>query len=314
MATKVIIDCDPGIDDAVALTMALFDPRLDVLAITPTAGSVDADQATANVQAILNQLDPPRYPRIARAVLPEDASVIDDRDLHGRDGLGDFAVNATERQHTATSDKVIADLIRQYPNEISIICLGPLTNIARAFQRDPQVAKLVDKLVISGGAVSCSGNVTAAAEWNMYFDPPAARAVFHSATTKTLVPLDVTNKVTFGVDLVEKISNSTSRAGVLLHKLLQHAFRVSRMKLGREVIPLQDAVALLAVLEPTLFECQEFPGDVETSGDITRGVTIFDRRERVSEQSNMEVAMDIDRDEARNQIVRGLRFAIQATK
>ena len=279
MTTKVIIDCAPGIDDAVALALALFDPRLEVLAITATAGSVDADQATTNIQAILSQLDPPRFPRIGRATPADNAPVIDDRDLQGPDGLGDFSVNAMERQHIHSSEKVIAELLRLYPDEITLICLGPLTNIARVFLRDATAANMVDRLVISGGAVSCNGNVTAAAELNMFFDPAAARTVFRSPTTKSLVPLDVTNQVTFGVDLLEKLPDKFDHVGALLHPMLQHAFRVSHQKLGREVIPLQDPVTMLAALEPSLFEWREMPGDVEIRGEITRGMTIFDRRE-----------------------------------
>jgi len=312
MANKVIIDCDPGIDDAVALAMALFDPRLEVLAVTATAGSVDADQSTSNVQTILTQLDPPRLPRLGRATPSSNAPVLDDGYLHGPNGLGDFPVTSSERQHTPPSEKVIGELLRLYPDEITLICLGPLTNIARVFQRDATLANMVGKLVISGGAVQCNGNVTAAAELNMFFDPPAARSVFHSLTTKSLVPLDVTNTVTFGVDLLEKLPSRNGKVGSMLHKMLQHAFRVSHQKLGREVIPLQDPVALVAALEPSLFEWKEIPGDVETSGEITRGMTIFDRRYGADDRSNMEVALGVDKHEVRNQVVRGLLYAGQS--
>lgn len=311
MSTKVIIDCDPGIDDAVALAMALFDPRLDVLAITATAGSVDADQATNNVQAIVAQLDPPRFPRIGRATPSDNAPVADDRYLLGPDGLGDYSIHVTDRQHMHSSEKVIAELLRLYPDEITLICLGPLTNIARVFQRDASIAKAVGKLLISGGALQCNGNITAAAEQNMFFDPPAAKTVFHSPTTKSLVPLDVTNPVTFGVDLLEKLPNKEQPVGSMLHQMLQHAFRVSHQKLGREVIPLQDAVTMIAALEPSLFDWQEMPGDVETRGEITRGMTIFDRRDRGADRSNMEVATSVSRAEVRAQVVRGLQYAGQ---
>ncbi|WP_068133516.1 nucleoside hydrolase [Roseimaritima ulvae] len=311
MSTKVIIDCDPGIDDAVALTLALFDPRLDVLAITATAGSVDAEQATNNVQAIVAQLDPPRFPRIGRATPSENAPVVDDRYLLGPDGLGDFSVHVTDRQHMHSSEKVISELLRLYPDEITLICLGPLTNVARVFQRDASLAKTVGKLLISGGAVQCNGNITVAAEQNMFFDPPAAQTVFHSPTTKSLVPLDVTNATTFGVDLLEKLPNKEEPVGKMLHQMLQHAFRVSHQKLGRELIPLQDAVTLIAALEPDLFDWEEMPGDVETRGAITRGMTIFDRRDRRTDRCNMEVALSGSRTEIRAQVVRGLRYAGQ---
>ena len=125
MTRKIIIDCDPGIDDATALCMALFDPRLEVLAITATAGTVDADQATSNVISVVQQLDPTKYPRIGKASTPEDAPVVDDRYLNGGDGLGDCNFPESARQHLPTSEKVIAELARKYPNEVTMFLNPP---------------------------------------------------------------------------------------------------------------------------------------------------------------------------------------------
>jgi purine nucleosidase len=311
MTRKVIIDCDPGIDDAVALCLALFDPRLEVLAITATAGTVDAPQATLNVQAILSQLDPAKYPRIGVASPPTDAPVWGDGELNGAAGLGEFRYEPSDRQRHHPSDKVISELLRRYPNEITLICLGPLTNIARTFQRDPSVIKLVDKLIISGGSVTQVGNVTPAAEFNMFFDPPSAQAVFQSATTKSLVPLDVTEPVTFGVDLLEKLPSRQTAAGKLLHPMLQYAFRTSHQQLGREVIPLYDPVTLIAALEPSLFGWSQMAGAVESRGELTRGATVFDRRARPQWPMNMEVARRVDSSEVQARIVHGLRCAGQ---
>lgn len=313
MRTKVIIDCDPGIDDAVALAMALFDPRLEVLAITATAGSISAQQATDNVQAIINQLDPPRFPRIGRAISISHAPVYDDGYLHGPQGLGEFKAQTSQRQHTPTSDKVIAELLRMYPGQVSLICLGPLTNLARMLQRDASVVDFIDKVFVSGGTVRCNGNVTAAAERNIFFDPPAAHAVFRSPITKSIIPLDITDGVTFGVDLLEKLPGRETRAGKLLHQLLLYAFRTHHQKLGREMIPLQDPVTMIAALEPTLFQWQQMPADVEVEGVITRGMTVFDRRHVSEPQTDIEVAIGVEKDEVRRQIVRGLQYAGQQT-
>src|SRR5688572_5490247 len=141
MARKVIIDCDPGIDDALALTLALFDPRLEVVAITAVAGNVAAERATMNVQAIVERLDPPRYPRLGIATAAGDAPYVDARHLHGPEGLGpvELLVSKLARQHTA--EKLISDEVRAAPGDITIICLGPLTNIARALAREPELAE-----------------------------------------------------------------------------------------------------------------------------------------------------------------------------
>ena len=140
MPRKVIIDCDPGIDDALALTVALFDPKLEVVAVTPVGGVVPADRATLNVQAIVERLDPPRYPRLGAASAAEDVPYTDGRRLHGVDGLGGagFQVSKLARQHPA--EKLISDEIRAAAGDVTILCLGPLTNIALLFAIDPEFA------------------------------------------------------------------------------------------------------------------------------------------------------------------------------
>jgi purine nucleosidase len=311
MNRKIIIDCDPGIDDAVAICIALFDPRLDVLAITPTAGTVEAAQATTNVTAIVGQLDPPRYPRIGNATPTDNAPVIDDSYLHGHDGLGGCNFESSGRQHRTPSEKVIADLLHQHPNEVTLVCLGPLTNLARLCRRDPTAVSLINKVLISGGSVSQPGNASPIAERNMFFDPESAAEVFCSATTKSLVPLDVTENVRFGVELLDQLPSKFTRAGSLLHKILPFAFRSAHQRLGRELIPLYDPTAMLATLEPELFTWENKAGKVETGGLLTRGTTVFDQRLRREWQLNMEVATAVDADEAKAAIVRSLRYAGQ---
>ncbi|MGB7347784.1 MAG: nucleoside hydrolase [Pirellulaceae bacterium] len=311
MASKIIIDCDPGIDDAVAICMALFDPRLDVLAVTATAGTVAANQATSNVNAIVDQLDPVRHPRIGKATWLEDAPVSSDLHLNGKDGLAGCSVDGGGRQHLMPSEKVIAELVRSHPNEVTIVCLGPLTNLARVCQHYSSVIPMINKVIISGGAVSQPGNVSSMAESNFFFDPKSADDVFLSATTKSLVPLDVTDKISFGVELLEQLPPKYSRAGNLLHRLLPFAFRSAHQHLGREMIPLQDAAALLAVLEPDLFTWEMMAGRVETQGTLTCGATVFDRRLRPEWPINMEVATDVIADDAKAMLIRSLRFAGQ---
>jgi purine nucleosidase len=177
--------------------------------------------------------------------------------------------------------------------------------------RDPTLTTLIDKVVISGGTFLSPGNRTPAAEANMHYDPPAARDVFLSATTKSLVPLDVTDQVSFGIGLLESLPSKLTRVGGLLHRLLPYSFRAAHEYLGSESITLADATALLAVLEPDLFRWREMAGDVETQGSLTRGTTVFDRRARQKWKHNMEVATDVDVTEARERIVRGLRYAAQ---
>ena len=311
---KVIIDCDPGIDDAVALCLALFDPDIEILAITSVEGCVSAHQANRNVQSILEQLDPDRHPRLGAASPAENAPAVNTRFLHGDSGLGNLNWNVSELHHQHPSEKVIADTVRANPGDVTIISLGPLTNIARAFQRDPGLAELINRLIIMGGSMTGVGNITASAEFNIYYDPHSARAVFRSKTTKTLIPLDITRQVVWYMDLLETIPRVTSRAGRLLRGLLPYSFRAYRQQLGQECIQLNDVIALMAAISPELIQAEEIAGDVEVQGELTQGMTIFDRRPQPEWSCNMEVAKVIDVPRIRQNVIDGLQRAGELTE
>ncbi len=309
MARKVIIDCDPGIDDAIVLCMALFDPRLEVVAVTAAEGNVSAHQASRNVQTIIEQLDPPRLPRVGVAMAIEDAPATDSTSLHGADGLGNVGFRTSELHHQHPSDKIICDEVRSAQDDVTVLCLGPLTNLARALKRDPDLCTMISQVVISGGSIGVGGNITPAAEFNMYYDPVSARSVFRSAMTKTLVPLDVTREVALTFDVMEELPPETTRAGGFLHKIMPYAFRAHHQVLGQEGFRLPAAIALLSIVQPELFHAVEMAGDVETRGILTRGATVFDRRVKSLWRPNMDVVTDVDAVAATDCIVRGLTAA-----
>jgi inosine-uridine nucleoside N-ribohydrolase len=306
MGKKVILDVDPGIDDAMALCLALANPELEVVAVTAVGGNVAPAQATRNVQAIIEQLDPPRWPRLGAASEPDCRLAADRRSLYGSDGLGGTSFVVAERQHLLPSEKVICDQVRDAPHLVTIVALGPLTNIARAFLRDPELPTLVGRIVIMGGTVSGPGNITPAAEFNMYCDPLSAQAVFRSPSTKTLVPLDVTNQVELSYDLFNKLPDESTRVGKLLRQLLPAAFRGYRQQFGLEGIHVHDTVTLMAAMCPELFTARPMAGDVETHGDLTLCATVFDRRRVPAWRHNMEVAVEMEKDAVIDTIVRGL--------
>jgi inosine-uridine nucleoside N-ribohydrolase len=309
MTRKVIIDCDPGIDDAIVLCMALFDPRLEIVAVTATAGNVTAHQASRNVQAIIEQLDPPRLPRVGVAVEIEDAPATDGTALHGKDGLGNAGFRISELHHQHPSDKIICDEVRSAEDEVTILCLGPLTNLARALKRDPELGTMINQVVIAGGSVSVGGNVTPAAEFNIYGDPLSARTVFRSGMTKTLVPLDVTRDVSLTFDIIKELPPESTRSGSFLRQLMAFAFRAHHQVLGQEGFRLPAAVALLSIVQPELFHAEEMAGDVETRGNLTKGATVFDRRAKTLWRPNMEVVTELDAVAAKDCLVRGLAAA-----
>ncbi|MFZ4080787.1 MAG: nucleoside hydrolase [Pirellula sp.] len=314
MARKVIIDCDPGIDDAVALIIALFDPRLDVVAVTTSAGTVLADQSAQNVQSLIEKLDPPRFPRVGLGTDPEDAPVLDESELHGADGLGNLGLARIDRQHLMPSDKLIVDRIKSDPGRVTILSLGPLTGIARAMQRDPSIISQIDRIVVVGGAVPGEGDITPAAEFNMYFDPASANRVLRSATTKTLLPLEIAQQVRFDLDLLSILPLKYTRAGGVLQPMLSHMFRSYRQLRGMETIFLKGVIGVAYLLEPELFQCDQHSVAVEEQGTLTRGATIVDRRPQASVSRDLEIISGVDAPSVRDLVIRTLRYAGQCSE
>ena len=263
------------------------------MAVTATAGAVSPEQATRNVEIVIEQLDPPRWPRIG-AALPDYRPRVSAAHLHGADGLGGVEFRVAELHHRHPSDKVICDEVRAAPEEVTIVALGPLTNIAAALQRDPDLATLVGHLIIRGGAVAVSGDVTAAAEFNIYGNPIAAATVFRSPVTKTLIPLDVTSRIVLTFDFLDRLPGEWSETGSFFRKVLPSLFRAYRQEMGLEGIHAHDAVGMLAASRPDLFPTQPMTGDVETAGYLTMGSTVFDRRRLRKKRPNMEVAVSVD--------------------
>lgn len=306
MARKVILDVDPGIDDAIAVALALLDPRLEVVAITASGGNVSPQQATRNAQTVVEQIDPARWPRIGAA--PNDTSLpIDNRRLHGPTGLGDADFTVAELHHQHPADKVICDEVRAAPDLVTIICLAPLTNLAAALQRDPELVNQIGQVIIRGGTYSAAGNVTAAAEFNIYCNPAAAQLVFRSPLTKTLVPLDVTNRLVMTYNHFDQLPGDATRTGAFLNKILPYAFRSHHQLLGQEGIQLHDVLGVMALLHPELFETIPCHGDVETAGELTLGTTVLDRRRRPESQPNMDVAVGMDTTAVMDVLMRRLR-------
>ena len=166
------------------------------------------------------------------------------------DWTGSVGVNleVAELRSRHPSEKVISDAVRAAPNAVTIIALGPLTNIARVFQRDPELSSLVGQIVMTAGTVSGPGNITPAAEFNIYCDPASAQAVFRSPSTKTLVPLDLTNQIVLSYDLFNQLPDESTKVGKFLREILPPAFRAYRQQFGLEGIHVHDSVALMAAI------------------------------------------------------------------
>src|SRR5262249_1292566 len=173
MMRKVVFVTDPGIDGAFAVSLALLDPTIDVLGLAATAGNIGAEQATRNVHIIIEQVDPPRWPRVG-AALPVEYDA-EGSNLHGPGGLAGVEVPCAQLHHPPARDKLIIGLVRQFPREVSVVLMGPATVFARALDRDPEVASLVERIIFLGGAWHEPGNAGPVAEFHFYCDPVAAR-------------------------------------------------------------------------------------------------------------------------------------------
>jgi non-specific riboncleoside hydrolase len=185
--------------------------------------------------------------------------------------------------------------------------------LAKAFQRDPSIIEQVDKIVIVGGSTHGIGDVTAVAEFNMHFDPSSASSVLRSPTTKTLIPLEITNQVTFDLNFLNSLPAKHTRAGSVLHSIVPHLFRTYRQHRGQEAINLNAVLGVAYLVEPMLFGSEDCSVDVEELGELTRGATIVDRRPYVATRRGVEVINRVDVEAVRDCVINGLKFAGQAT-
>ncbi len=302
MPRKLIIDADPGIGDAIAVALAMLDSDVDLIAVTATTGCVSGQTATRNLQAVIELIDPPKWPRLgaSEAHLPSPGGdlmrgYIDPVLLNGKTGLGDSSVPVAELHKPHDAVKLLIEQVRLFPQEITLLTLGPLTNVLAAQERDPEFLSLLRGIVCLGGSMSAGGDATAAAEFNIFADPEAAQSVLRFPATKTLVPLDVTQQVVLNFDQFARLSDvGISRAGKFLLEWLQYGLRASHEHLGLEGFALREVVALVTVAQDRLIQTASHALDVETHSGICRGVTVFDRRTSRKWQSNIDVVESVD--------------------
>ncbi len=276
MPRKIILIADPGIDTAFAIALALHDPNLEVIGLIPCAGNVSAEQATANAMILIDQLDPKKWPRTAAAV-----PVKYDRDgtaLHGPGGLGGVNFPVSTKSQYPTGDKALIDLVRQNPREVTVICLGPMTTLSHALTRDVELAGLIDKLVVIGGTHREPGNAGAMTEFHIAVDPEAARAVLGAGLHPTLIPLDVTRQLVLSPSELLDLPNPESKTCQFLRKVVPFGIRASSNLYGIEGFHLKDVLAVAAVALPGSVGCEAKSVDVETRGELTRGMLVVDER------------------------------------
>src|SRR5262249_44189466 len=260
------------------------------LAATP--GNVPADQATRNVQTLVEQFDPPRWPRLGAA--PAVEYEVDAVNLHGANGLGGVDFPCARLHHPHPSDKLICDLARQHPKEVTVVLLGPATVLARALDRDSELVSLLQRVVMLGGAWHEPGDAGPATEFHFVCDPAAARQVLHCGIPITLLPLDVTRKLVFSPADLLQLQSAESAPAAFLRRTVPVGFRSTSGLYGTEGFYLQDVLGGVAVAKPDALTTRPAYADVETRGDLTRGMSVFDTRWGTKAKPNVELVTAVD--------------------
>jgi len=296
MAQKMLIDTDTASDDAVALVLALTDERVDVVAITVVAGNVSVEQAVDNAiytRGICGSTAPVHR----GADRPLKRSLVTAQNVHGADGMGDIGlplggVAADE----GDAVDVIVDLAHQHAGELTLVALGPLTNLALALQRDSSIATLFDRVVIMGGTSDHSGTITPAAEFNIYVDPEAAAVVFTSGMPIEMVGWDVSrNDATLTSAEMDEVS-AAGDLGRFCAGIQAKLFEFCRDVTKIDGADLPDPVTMAIAIEPEVaLEAESVHVAVETSGELTRGMTVVDKLGLLGKQPNARVVTRADR-------------------
>jgi inosine-uridine nucleoside N-ribohydrolase len=306
MARKLILDVDPGVGDALAICLALNHPGLEVVAVTATGGNVSPRQASRNVQAIVEHVDPARWPRIGFADENQPLRT-DGRDLWGADGLCGAELRWAELHQQHSSPRVLAEEIRAAPGEVTIIAGGPLSNLATALQLEPDLATQIGHLIVVGGTLSGAGDVTAAAEFNIFCDAEAAQRVFRSRITTTLLPREATAELCLTFDVLRNLPAESTPVGRLLRAIVPGALAAYRQRRGVEGMYAPEAAAVAVALHPEIVDAEPLHCDVETEGVLTHGAVVIDRRRRGADPANMDVVSSLDASAALDFIMRGLQ-------
>ncbi len=294
---KIIIDTDPGQDDAVAILLALASPELQVLALTAVAGNVPLALTERNARIIIDlaRSDTSVYAGCDR---PLTRKLVTAEHVHGKTGLDGIPlpdpVSPLQPQHAV--DFLIDTLRSHAPGSITLCALGPLTNLATAFSRAPDIIPRVAEVVLMGGGYFEGGNITPAAEFNIYVDPEAAAIVFRAGIPLVVMPLDVTHQALTSREWVEGMRTLATPVTRAVASWTDFFERFDVAKYGSEGAPLHDPCVIAYLLEPTLFTGRHINVEIETGSDLTLGMTVADWWRVTGREPNAMFMGGVDRD------------------
>ncbi|MGC1167615.1 MAG: nucleoside hydrolase, partial [Candidatus Acidiferrales bacterium] len=289
---RIILDTDPGIDDMMAIFLALRSPELKVEAITPVCGNVPLEFTLPNALRLVEIAGRPDVPVAAGASHPLLRRLVTAGHVHGANGLAgvDFP-EPKIKPVRETAPEIIRRIVRENPGEITIVAVGPLTNVALALRSDPELAAMIPQVAIMGGSLS-GGNMTPAAEFNLYVDPEAARIVFDAEIPLTMVGLDVTRKCQLTEPQIQQLEAAQNPVSQTAGKVMRATYE--RMRKGGEVtaITMHDPLTIASLIDPDVITLKDYYVEVETEGEWTAGQTLgYDGHAPVRKSPPMDTSM-----------------------
>jgi inosine-uridine nucleoside N-ribohydrolase len=292
VSTKIVIDCDPGHDDAIAILLALASPEVELVGVTTVAGNQTLDKTTRNALVTLEVAGRDDIRVAAGAGAPLSRELRTAAHVHGESGLD--GPELSEPQAQPVAEHAVDFLAEVIDGGTVLVPTAPLTNIALLLERHPEVRDRIEHIVWMGGAIG-EGNVTPAAEFNAFVDPEAADVVFASGIPITMIGLDVTHKALFTRAHAERLREA-GRAGRFVAELSDFFQRFHERSYGFEGSPIHDAMAVAHVIDPTLVRTRKVNVAVETSSELCDGRTVVDLRGVTGRPENAQVGIDVDAD------------------
>lgn len=296
MPLPIILDCDPGHDDAIALILALASPELELKAVTTSAGNQTPEKTLRNALRILTLLQRSDIPVAGGAVKPLMRELIIADNVHGESGLdGPELPEPNFAPQQCNAVELIAKTLRESAEPVTIVATGPLTNIALLLTSHAELRPKIARIVIMGGAAGL-GNWTPAAEFNIYVDPEAAEIVFQSGLPIVMAGLDVTHRAQIMSEDIERFRQLGNPVSAVVADLLDFFMEYHKQeKWGFQGAPLHDPCTIAWLIKPSMFTCVERWVGVETQGKYTQGMTVVDYYDLTNNAPNTTVMMDIDR-------------------
>ncbi len=296
----LIIDTDPGVDDAIALMLAVRSEHFNIKAITTVAGNTSIENTTRNARYVMNLLKREDIPIYSGATEPLIGKLHTAEFVHGTYGLGGLnPQNDTQLTHDAVAQMI--RIIKTNPRPITVVTLGPLTNLAKAIQQDPSILDNIEEVVIMGGAIEVAGNMTRAAEFNIYVDPEAAAIVLQADVNKTLVPLDACNHVELPLSHFEEIKDANIRENAI--KMVEDYINNTLALESESGAKAYDPLTIYYLMNPKVCTIKTYDVLVETKGEHTRGMTVADRRKVPDQENLVRVVTHIEADAFKHDLI-----------